>query len=335
MSSSSVSNTGNPVGSFFERFSQKATALTAFVVSRARLLDNSEERKEYTLFYEVKRLSQTDHDSRALQVFKKKVTDLSNLISDAQIASHVKRLSPSGEELGDQPYFASINANEKAVIKAHEVFEMLWMKWELGIAFDQRDKFSAFWPAHTQAVCVENLFLMALAREQGIELSKTSLEYCRFVDDFYLNSPFATGFSLDLAETEKNLTKNIQKLPKAPEEIDCFCDFFSWLTTRFDYRSKIGLLQRYLYSSLYQLHETKKVYLIVLLRRLEKDQVYHNYPLSKIQTALNIHLQEYGLPHWCSEKSLLDNGDFFYKDLDLPYSLEKQYQTLLNIVVSI
>lgn len=135
-------------------------------------------------------------------------------------------------------------------MKAHEVFEMLSMKWEKGIPFD-RDRFSAFWPAHMQAIRIENIFFQALALERGVSLSKKALEYCRIWDDMYLTNPISySSSSIDLKGTEENLTKNIAVMPNDPKEIDDFCDFFSQLMTHWSPRNRIGLCQRYLFSKL-------------------------------------------------------------------------------------
>ncbi|KAF3361888.1 hypothetical protein PHSC3_001570 [Chlamydiales bacterium STE3] len=311
---------------FFETKKQKLLDCMTWAFFRLALLWDPRQRKEYRQFFEIKRLSVVENTPEMVRLFKEKILALCKTISDESITQHLKRLNHG--ELGHQLYF-NTSGEEKICIKVHEVFEMLSMKWERGIPFD-RDRFSAFWPAHKQAIRVENIFLQALALEKKIPLSKEALEYCRIFDDLFLSFPMQiSSLTLDLEATEKNLTKNIDAMPANPSEIDYFCDFFSQFTNHWSPRFKIGLYQRYLFSRLSRNYSDKKLYLIVLLRALEKREVYHKFPLKTVLSRLKDHLQNFNLPQYWREESIIKETEFFSKDvIYIPAKLRKHYKHL-------
>lgn len=310
---------------FLRKKNEQFLDFIAWIFFRLSLLWNATQREEYCQFFEIKRLSIAENTPEMIRLFKEKILVLCHKIDDETIIQHLKRLNHG--KLGYHTYFKS-NGDEKACIKAHEVFEMLSMKWEGGVPFD-RARFSAFWPAHQQAIRVENIFLQALAFEKNIPLSKNALQYCRIYDEMSLTYLIKFSFFLDLEETEKNLTKNIEAMPKHPSEIDSFCDFFSQYMTHWDDRIKIGLCQRYLFSQLFQIYPDKKLYLITLLRALEKDEIYHKYSLEIILDKLNYHLKYFNLPKYWREKSILENDEFFLKKTEyIPFEICESYNSL-------
>lgn len=319
---------------FFETKIEEFLDFITWSFLRLSLLWDPMQREEYRQFFEIKRLSITENTPEMSKLFKEKVLVLCEKISDESITQHLKRLNHG--ELGYQPYFNS-TGDEKASIKAHEVFEMLSMKWERGVPFD-RDRFSTFRPAHEQAIHIENIFLQALAFEKEIPLSKDALEYCRIVDDMQLSYPYsrATGnaensfsCSLNLESTEKNLSKNIEAMPNDPNEIDYFCDFFSQFMNDWSARSRIGLCQRYLFSQLSRNYPEKKLYLITLLRALEQDEIYHKHKLETVLAKLQDHLQNFNLPQYWREESILQNDDFFFENPKyIPVEIYEPYRHL-------
>jgi hypothetical protein len=296
---------------------------TTWIFIRISLLWDLKQRKEYRQFYEIKRFSEVNNPGM-YKVFKEKVLSLCNNFSDEEVAQHLRRLN--GGKIDNQPYF-NITGDEKACVKAHEVFEMLSMKWESGVPIN-RDRFSVFWHAHIQAIRVENIFFQALASEKNIILTKKALEYCRFYDDFYLGNPICfTSFSLNLAETEKNLTKNIEQMPKDSDEIENYCVFFSQIMKNWSSRDRKGLLERYLYSNVYKNYPDKKIYIIALLRALEKEDIYTKYSLKKLLKVLKEHLETYSLPRYFREEHIIQDYDFFINDLRyLPFEILDGYK---------
>ncbi|KIC73992.1 hypothetical protein DB42_BN00550 [Neochlamydia sp. EPS4] len=305
---------------------EKFLDFITWIFFRLSLLWDARQREEYHQFFEIKRLSVAENTPEMTKLFKEKVLALCQKISDESITQHMKRLNHG--KLGYQLYFNTVG-DEKACIKAHEVFEMLSMKWERGVPFN-RDRFSAFWPAHKQAIRIENIFLQALAFEKKIPLSTDALEYCRIYDDMSLSFPMSFhSFSLDLESTEKNLTKNIEAMPNDPNEIDDFCDFFSQLLTHWSPRFRIGLCQRYLFSQLSKNYPDKKLYLIILLRALEKDEIYHKYSLETILAKLKVHLQNFNLLEYWREKLIIEDDEFFIRDpICIPFEIHEHYSHL-------
>lgn len=313
---------------FFKIKKEEFLDFITWVFFRLSLLWDARQREEYHQFFEIKRLSVAENTPEMTKLFKDKVLALCQKISDESITQHMKRLNHG--KLGYQLYFNTVGDNQ-ACIKAHEVFEMLSMKWERGVPFN-RDRFSAFWPAHKQAIRIENIFLQALAFEKEILLSKDALEYCRIYDDMSLSFPIScSSFFLNLERTEQNLTKNIEAMPNDPNEIDDFCDFFSQFLTHWSPRFRIGLCQRYLFSQLFRKYPDKKFDLIILLRALEKDEIYHKYSLETILANLKVHLQNFNLPEYWREKLIIEDDEFFIRDpIYIPFEIHEYYSYLKN-----
>lgn len=318
---------------FFEEKHPKVVDGMTWVLFRLTLLWNSKERAEYRQFFKIKRLSTVANTPEMMRLFKEKVLVLCNTISDDMLVQHTKRLN-NGEGVERQPYFLT-SGNEKACIKAHEVIEMLSMKWEKGIPLYKDRGLSVFWPAHHQAIRVENIFLQALGLEKKLPLSKAALEYCRICDDDFLTHPIRFSADLDpcldLETTEKNLTKNFEAMPSHPNEIDCYCKFFSQsqFTYQWSPRVRIGLCQRYIFSKLSREYPDKKLYLITLLRALEKDDIYNTHSLEIILSKLQCHLQSFGLPPYWYENSIRKKYHFFVKHAhEIPFEIREYYNKL-------
>lgn len=331
---SSLSLSSINLSAIFKTKKEQCLDFSTWIFFRLALLWDAGQRAEYRQFYEIKRLSTAENKPEMTKLFKEKVIALCQKISDESITQHLTRLDPDPLKKGleSQPYFKS-TGEEKTLIKAHEVFEMLSMKWEKGLPFN-RDRLSEFWPAHQQAIRVENIFHQALALEKGINLTKEALEYCRIYDQYYLHYPlqqkFTNGsFILDLEDTEKNLTKNTKAMPKNPDEIDSFFKYFSQFMKDWSPRIKIGICQRYLYSQLSVRYPEKKLYLITLLRALENDENYHEHSLQTILSKLNEHLQNFNLPECWHEESILKKAEFFMKyPKDIPFVIREPYNHL-------
>lgn len=219
------------------------------------------ENREYQVFGKLKAFSNKRALSDSDKVrFKETMAKVTQQFNDSLIERHAFRMN--SKENWEK--FCSIkNPEERALVRLHELVEILSLKWECGKGFDEpvgRD----FWFAHTRAISIENHHLILRAEEMGIKLTHRALAYIRIVDEYNLYNRTYISSEMWIDDAVACLTKNKDQLPPISEmkEYVCFmadsgvlshskkdiCNmvwsryFFTILHKRALYRSDVKLL---------------------------------------------------------------------------------------------
>lgn len=289
--------------------------LFARVVFHARTFWNPEEMDEYKIFLNLKIAAYDPKIEINAADFEETINKVNKVFNHSHIQQHLKRLNSDTRLLDRSKGFAT------ELIRLHEIFEMLAMKWDCGISFNE-ETFCGFWYAHGDAVKLENAYCLLKAQSMGIPLTRKALEYLRFCDEFNLTLPFSFqqdneyNDQLDHEYAIKTLTKNIEKIPSV-QELEDYIIFIdkSGALNGIQSRYRKMAYHKFIFSKLYTEYPNCQIRLFFLLRMLEIHQTYEKCDLKKILDAAEKFLQKNMKEY--EEKQIADlcnTSNFFYED---------------------
>lgn len=231
----------------------------------------------------------TDEEAKEFKVWLSK---LEQIHGDELVERHSIRMKaqPVWEE------YQELDGEEKALQRLHEIIETLALKWKHKKDFDEPLDTYDFWPAHLQAIRVENHYMMLSAHKMGIPLTWNALSYIRLVDELNLHTGISIWQEDEVHYCVETLTKNQENAPSMEE----MKNFVRYICESGALKKKIGsakvctmVWSRYLFTMLYK--EYSEAYEKILLFLFWHNELlgnYTKYDPEKILGALRFVLQD-------------------------------------------
>lgn len=257
-------------------------------------LFDASERTEQTVFYTLKALSKksvlTEQEKDS---FVQATARINQLFEDDIIRRHTIRLNNS---LTGWEQYQNKRGEEKALIRLHELSEILSFKWDYGRDFDDQTPYH-FWEAHKRAIKIENVYMSIKAEKMSIPLTLKALNYIRLVDECHLPGIMCIRREENLNDAIKNLTKRQDKLPSVVE-MEAFVEFMtkSAILPYSEPSIRNMVWSRYFFTVLYQKPHVQtsesyaKMILLLLYFHEKKDTLATTSPqvlLDKITKILS------------------------------------------------
>lgn len=252
--------------------------------------------------------------------FLETVKKVNILFHDRILEAHFDRMA-GGNYLA---HYNSLNGEEKALVRLHELTEILSFKWDCGRDFFDKHVHKDFHYAHGQAVKVENLYMLIKAREMGISLNITTLEYFRLIDETHLITATFVSDENQLKNAIAILKKNHKILPSF-EQMESYVKYMSESGIQANLgKSNIYKMvwTKYFFTILYHKFESNQNYakvILFLLSYYQRNEIFDKHPpqelLERLEKALSeIDIQEIEFQFWN-----------FFKDMEYVSRNEKQW----------